>query len=123
MLPALMLLLAMLRPPDMAGATTHYEGPLFDWKQTASGELYNPKGMTCAVNLQEWQGGLTCGYGRGECARAWVCGDRGCGLLRLTDTGAFSHPLDCSPAIFELICGDLDIGVCQIRAWVLPGAD
>lgn len=116
----LALLAALNRPPRMVGTLTWYAGPLFDNQPTASGELFNPDALTCAVRLKEWNGGLACGYGRGDCARAWLCGDAGCALVRLNDSGLFTHPLDCSPAVFEAVVGGRDVGVGEVRAWKLP---
>ena len=112
----LALLLAVLGPPSYNGRMTWY-GTEFDGRPTASGETYSVEGRTCAINLQLWRSEFACGYGRGECRKALVCGDAGCAIVEINDTGAFVHLLDCSPAVFERVVGDLGIGIGNVRLW------
>lgn len=112
----LLILLLCFANPSFEGRMTWY-GEFFQGRPTASGEVYDVETASCAINQKLWLEEFACGYGRGECSKAWICKDKRCVEVVINDTGAFGHLLDCSPKVFEELGVDLDVGVVEVSMY------
>lgn len=103
--------------PELVGLASYYtrESVLHEGNtgMTASGELYDESGMTCAMRRRDWN------------SRWRACGPAGCATVRLNDFGPSKAQsskgvlIDLTPRAFKQACGALSQGLCSVQIYRL----